>query len=68
MNAYERNRIIGDLDLCRGPSMTRHFRVIAERHGVTNAEVKQVHEDECKRRKRAHDQRRRTAMQGVVLI
>jgi len=68
MTAYERNRIISDLDLCRGPSMSRHFRVIAERHGVTRADVKQVHEDERKRRKRAHDQRRRAAMQGVVLI
>jgi len=68
MTAYERNRILRDLDLCRGPSMTRHFRVIAERHGVTRDDVKQVHEDECQRRKRAHDQRRRAAMQGVVLI
>ncbi len=42
--------------------------VLCEFCGVETAEVKQVHEDECKRRKRAHDQRRRTAMQGVVLI
>jgi len=68
MTTTKRNRIIRDLDLCRGSGMTRHFRVIAERHGVTRAEVKQVHEDECQRRKRAHDQRRRAAMQGVVLI
>lgn len=68
MTTTTRNRIIRDLDLVRSAGMTRHFRVIAERHGVTRADVKQVHEDERKRRKRAHDQRRRAAMQGVVLI
>lgn len=68
MNGWTKNAILRDIALVRGPGLTKHFRVIATRRGVTVADVRQVHEDERKRRAKAHDQRRRAAMQGVVLI